>query len=90
MTTLISAYNSDGCIGRCDSKCHDATGGDCNCICGGANHGVGAQKAIENATEQWETWIEQFRNQHAEKLDFEVNFNALFQMPLFPVGMIEG
>jgi len=30
MTTLIAAYNSDGCIGRCDAKCYNATEPECN------------------------------------------------------------
>lgn len=51
MTTLISVYNSSGCIGRCDDKCHSATGPDCDCVCGGANHGVGLQKAMTNTRE---------------------------------------
>jgi hypothetical protein len=37
MTTLIAAYDSEGCIGRCDAKCHNATSPDCHCICGGRN-----------------------------------------------------
>jgi hypothetical protein len=37
--TLISAFNSDGCIGRCDAKCHDAEEPECHCICGGHYHG---------------------------------------------------
>lgn len=51
MTTLIAAYNSDGCIGRCDAKCHNATQPRCTCICGGRNHGIGEAKAQET---QWE------------------------------------
>jgi hypothetical protein len=48
MTTAIAVYDSDGCRGRCDANCHDATGKDCDCICGGANHGGGLRAAIEN------------------------------------------
>jgi len=83
MTTLISAHNSSGCIGRCDAKCHEATGPECNCICGGKNHGVGAKKAIENATAEWREWIDTYQRQHDEKLRFEVNSQVLFQIPLF-------
>lgn len=46
MTTAIAVYNSDGCVGRCDAKCHDATSPDCDCICGGRLHGVGRSQAI--------------------------------------------
>ena len=48
MTTVLAVYTSDGCIGRCDANCHDATDDKCTCICGGKNHGVGLQKAIEH------------------------------------------
>ena len=51
MSTLISAHNSDGCIGRCDAKCHNATKPDCDCICGGVNHGVGEKQAMINTIE---------------------------------------
>jgi hypothetical protein len=48
MTTVLAVYNSDGCVGRCDAKCHDATSPDCHCICGGRNHGVGPTRAVAN------------------------------------------
>ena len=40
--TLISAYRSGGCIGRCDAKCHDAKEAKCACVCGGVYHGKGS------------------------------------------------
>lgn len=48
MTTLISVYNSQGCVGRCDARCYNAKTADCDCICGGANHGVGEARATDN------------------------------------------
>lgn len=48
MATLISTHNSNGCGGRCDSKCYDAEQPVCKCICGGVNHGVGLKRAIAN------------------------------------------
>lgn len=50
--TLIAVYNSDGCVGRCDAKCYNATSHECDCICGGANHGAGQQQAVAN-TRDW-------------------------------------
>jgi len=35
-------------LGRCDANCYDAKGTECHCICGGANHGVGFEVAIED------------------------------------------
>lgn len=72
MTTLIAAYNSEGCIGRCDAKCYNATSPECDCICGGMNHGAGRQKAIANTTEMVETWIERYRQTH-EVDHFEIS-----------------
>jgi len=48
MTTIYSVYNSNGCVGRCDAKCHEAEGPECECVCGGAFHGVGTKIAKEH------------------------------------------
>lgn len=61
MTTLIAVYNSDGCIGRCDAKCHNAVHPRCICVCGGKNHGIGLKEAPPNtweiSKEDIEEWI---------------------------------
>lgn len=58
MATLISQHNSDGCVGRCDAKCYNAKGRECDCICGGKNHGVGLKQAVENTVNLAETLVE--------------------------------
>lgn len=60
MTTLIAVYNSEGCVGRCDAKCYEAHEPDCDCICGGRNHGAGRERAVENTRELAEEWIERY------------------------------
>ncbi len=60
MTTLIAVYNSSGCVGRCDAKCYNAKTPDCDCICGGKNHGTGLEQAIENTREQVDEWLERY------------------------------
>ena len=57
MTTLIAAYDSDGCIGRCGAACYNAKYPECDCICGGKNHGVGLKIATDNTREFAEKWI---------------------------------
>lgn len=47
---LIEVSNSDGVYGRCDAKCYLATGPECDCCCGGVNHGKGLTQAIANMT----------------------------------------
>lgn len=83
--TLISVYNSDGCVGRCDAKCYDASSPacTCDCICGGANHGVGQNKAESNTREYCDKWIETYmQNKRIENGTSEVNPN-LFQLKMF-------
>ena len=36
---------------KCDEKCYDAKHIGCNCICGGKNHGLGLQHALDTAQE---------------------------------------
>lgn len=65
MSTLIAVYKSDGtCIGRCDAHCYDAVHPHCDCICGGANHGAGEKKAIDNTRAYCEKWIDDFKERH--------------------------
>jgi hypothetical protein len=51
MTTVLSVYNSRGCVGRCDANCHDAKSESCRCICQGRNHGKGFACAETNVRE---------------------------------------
>jgi len=50
MATILALYNSDGCVGRCDAKCHEAKGTECRCICGGKYHGRGGARHSELLT----------------------------------------
>ena len=56
--TLISCGNSDG-VRRCDERCYGATGGTCDCVCGGANHGKGLAQALQNTAQVAEELLEQ-------------------------------
>jgi hypothetical protein len=64
MTTLIAVYNSEGCVGRCDARCYNAEGDVCTCICGGANHGAGLNKAADNTRDLAESWLEAYGIEH--------------------------
>jgi ribosome-associated translation inhibitor RaiA len=44
MTTLLKLGFGQN-TRRCDAKCYNATGAECECICGGLNHGEGLRKA---------------------------------------------
>jgi hypothetical protein len=72
---LLSVYNSDGCVGRCDAKCYEAHEPECKCICGGKNHGAGLKKAAENMREVAESWL--------EAAGYTVEMVPAVQAPLF-------
>jgi hypothetical protein len=84
MTTLISWGNSSGELGRCDAKCYDAIGGNCRCICGGLNHGVGKDKAIENTREHIDDWLYaiECNLSHDEGSYANVDYNVIYQLKL--------
>lgn len=54
MTTLIT-MGKGGIpdFRRCDAKCHNAKGSECNCICEGALHGKGEKAALEILREKY-------------------------------------
>jgi len=85
MTTLISYQSSSGERGRCDARCYNARHPDCDCICGGANHGVGREQAIENTRQMAEAMIENYARDHGVTVDAlgaKIN-EEVYQLPLF-------
>lgn len=57
MTCVLLAPSKAGLTypRSCNSACYDAGGpaGECQCICGGMNHGVGLSKAVKNTKEEY-------------------------------------
>lgn len=84
MTTLIEVRNSSGVVGRCDARCYNAKNPDCDCICGGKNHGAGIEKAVDNTREMVETWFEAYKDRKnlGDDAIMEVAPNV-YQMSLF-------
>lgn len=58
--TLLSVYNSEGCVGRCDARCYGAKHAGCDCVCGGRNHAKGKKLAIENTITHGDDWAREF------------------------------
>jgi hypothetical protein len=92
MATLIAVYNSEGCVGRCDAKCYNAIHPHCDCICGGANHGVGFQKGMNNTREIFgldkleellDTWVEQYADTQKRQQYTAVVPDSVLQLSLF-------
>lgn len=82
MVTLISYQSSGGDQGRCDARCYDAHLPECDCICGGRNHGAGLAQAEENTRELAEGWVEQARARGQDVTNVELGLAALHE-PLF-------
>lgn len=40
MPSLILEYKNNHARRRCNSRCHEAAGKRCSCLCGGAFHGI--------------------------------------------------
>ena len=66
MPTLMTMGNSEG-ERRCDARCYDATGPECDCICGGMNHGKGLKAATENTCEHGKMLLEKIKREHPEQ-----------------------
>ena len=81
--TLIAVYNSDGCVGRCDAHCYEATHPHCECICGGANHGAGLKQAQDNTREYCDRMIEQYCDKHNIKDGYSYVNPDNFQLKMF-------
>jgi len=58
LTTLIAIYHAKELLGRCDARCYDATSPDCDCVCGGRNHGIGLQRAAQNTLQDAAAWLD--------------------------------
>lgn len=83
MSCLIYASNGDHCIGKCDANCYNATHPECDCICRGANHGVGLKQAQENTAKYCDEWIKKYAEEKAlSQKDIHVN-QKIFQLNLF-------
>ena len=48
MATLIKVWVDSSLVSKCDGDCYNATDSDCDCCCGGVNHGVGLFLATQN------------------------------------------
>lgn len=87
MATLIAVYNSEGCQGRCDARCYEATSSDCDCICGGRNHGVGLDQAADNTRELAERWIADYKREKGLADDtYGIVGQAVDQFSLFDLN----
>jgi len=63
MTVLITVTDGNDRKTSCDSRCHNAVSLQCRCCCGGMNHGVGREQAIENTSNMTDEQINAFCQQ---------------------------
>jgi hypothetical protein len=68
MSTLIASNTSTSRRRRrCNAKCYNARGPDCNCLCLGVNHGVGEQQTRANTREMGHTWTQRATRPHSRR-----------------------
>ncbi len=72
MATLISQTTSSGGTRRCDARCYNGKHARCKCICGGRNHGVGLEKALENTKEMAKDLLKQVDTKIAKDILAEI------------------
>lgn len=78
MSTLIESFDYRGRPnGRCDAKCYDAEASECECLCGGENHGKGKETAIENTIRRAATWAAAWRLKHPETVKVDVRVRQM-------------
>lgn len=73
MATLMSWHNSDGCKGRCDAKCHNATQPECDCMCGGAYHGAGRDGTLVEKQNEYGRKILEDARKRAATLGYKLD-----------------
>lgn len=56
MTALLLLRSGRNIVGRCDAACYDAREQACTCVCEGANHRVGYDRAVANTRQMADTW----------------------------------
>ncbi len=83
MSTLVSVHNSSGCVGRCDANCYEATQPQCDCICGGRNHGAGLKKAQDNTRKYCDEWIGRYTKEKGIVDGKGLVNGELYQLNLF-------
>jgi len=63
MKSLIFIRHNKKLVSKCDSRCYLAKQPDCNCVCGGMNHGKGLDQAIINTQSYYKRWVRKFKKQ---------------------------
>lgn len=78
MASLLIIRRGADIIGHCDQLCYDAKHDECVCTaCGGTNHGIGYQAAVENTRRLVATWDDPGEIELAD----DVQNHSLFDLP---------
>ena len=85
-STLLALYLGNSLVGRCDINCFGGDDSRCECVCGGLNHGVGIEQAVEQTRRMADEWIEAHREQgiifDGVEFGVPVTHDPLFALPL--------
>lgn len=64
MSTLLTTGSSNGKKHRCNARCYNARGPICICCCGGRNHGIGLDQAIQNMNDDVDEILKTYQEAH--------------------------
>lgn len=67
MATLITVGHSSGEQRRCDAKCYNATSPECDCVCGGTNHGIGLKAATANTEAIAKNLLKEYKEKYPDR-----------------------
>lgn len=82
MATILQLRGPDGSfLRRCDARCYNATKPKCNCICRGANHGVGLDQALDNINGRPNRIPHAFLEQHPDVPYVETQYHDRIHNP---------
>lgn len=82
MVSLLIWRRGGDVVGRCDARCYLASRPECDCVCGGANHRAGLDRAIAQTREHADRWIARARAAGTPIDDYEIQPEVV-QDPLF-------
>lgn len=74
MSAMITIWTDEKHYTQCNARCYGSASKDerCTCICGGMNHRVGHEQAVENTKLHWKEWLNTFMASN-EVYNFEVS-----------------
>jgi hypothetical protein len=86
MKPLIALVAKNHLVYACAEGCYNATSDRSDCVCGGANRGLGRAKAQRNTLQHWKEWADAWQARHPNVEIVLIDLHGLtpdYQLKLF-------